>query len=99
MAPPVDFHPLAIREARTAHRRYGLVSTALAARFMSEFNTAIARVGVAPKAQTPHVFGTRVCRIKKFLYQIVFSEEPFSILVVAVAHDRWRPGHWRRRLP
>jgi hypothetical protein len=36
---------------------------------------------------------------RRFPFHLVYVEEPAGVPVVAVAHDRRRPGYWRRRLP
>lgn len=96
----LDFHPLAIAEARAARRRYAGVSAALAARFMSALDGAVASVEANPAGHAPYLHGTRVVRFRRFPYLLVFLElSPNHLLGVAVAHDRRRPGYWRRRLP
>lgn len=97
--PPVDFDPRAVREARAARRRYAHVSAALATAFLAALDDATARVGATPQAWSPHVHGTRVYRLRRFPYHLVYVEQPTEILVIAVAHNRRRPGYWRRRLP
>jgi hypothetical protein len=86
--PPVDFDPRAVREARAARRWYARVSAALATAFLA-----------APQAWPPHVHGTRAFRLRRFPYHLVYVEQPTGVLVIAVAHNRRRPGYWRRRLP
>jgi toxin ParE1/3/4 len=96
----VEFHPLAIEEARAARRRYARVSQNLAAQFVAELDTAVVRVGANPPGYPPHLHGTRVCRLGRFPYLFVYLElTPDRVLVVAVAHSHRRPGYWRRRLP
>jgi plasmid stabilization system protein ParE len=96
----VEFHPLAVAEARAARRWYARVSQNLAARFVAELDTAVARIGANPAGCPPHAHGTRVCRLHRFPYHLVYLElTPDRALVVAVAHNRRRPGYWRRRLP
>jgi hypothetical protein len=38
-------------------------------------------------------------RLHRFPYRVVSLETGSDVLVVAVAHDRRRPGYWTRRLP
>jgi hypothetical protein len=40
----------------------------------------------------------RQARVHRFPYRLVFFVEGESVLVVAVAHLRRRPGYWRERL-
>ena len=96
----IDFHRLAISEARHAWRWYARVSQALAARFMTALDAAVAAVEANPVGHPPYLHGTRVCRIKRFPYRIVYLELASDrFLAVAVAHARRRPGYWRQRLP
>ena len=99
MATPVDLHPRAVADARAARRFYARGGAALVARFMAELDDAIARVGANPQAWPPHTHGTRVCPFRHFPFDLVYVEEPARVLVVAVAHNRRRPGYWQRRLP
>jgi len=41
--------------------------------------------------------GVRRCPVRRFPYALFFIERSDEILVIAVAHDRRRPGYWRRR--
>jgi plasmid stabilization system protein ParE len=91
--PPVDVDPRAVREANQARRRYARVSRAVAGRFATALDDAVARIGANPQSGTPYHHGTRVCRLRGFPYHLVYVEQPAEVLVVAVPHDR------RRRLP
>ena len=96
----VDFHPLAIAEARAARRWYARVSRALALRFMGTLDAAVAAVEANPQSHSPYLHGTRFCQLKPFAYLLVFIEMTANrLLVVAVAHARRRPGYWKRRVP
>jgi plasmid stabilization system protein ParE len=95
----VDLHPRAIHDAREARRFYGRASVALAIQFMDELDAAIARIAAAPQMWSPHLHGTRMCRLRRFPYHVVYAEGVAAVLVVAVAHNRRRPGYWRHRLP
>ena len=99
MATPVDFHRLADDEVLTARRYYARKGAGLAARFIAALDEAVARIGANPAAWPPDAHSTRACRLRKFPYRLVYVEEPARALVVAVAHNRRRPGYWRRRLP
>src|SRR4051794_28029623 len=96
----VDLLPLAAREAQAARRWYArYAGQAVTDRFIAALDEAKAKVEATPLACSPHLYGTRSCRLKRFPYHLIFVEEPHSLLVVAVAHFRRRPGYWKRRLP
>ena len=96
---PVEFHPRAIDDARAAMRWYARRSPGVALRFMNELDRAIEQIDVAPGRWPVYLHGTRVYRLRRFPYLIVYHELDAAIQVVAVAHDKRRPGYWRRRLP
>jgi plasmid stabilization system protein ParE len=95
----VDLHPRAIHDAREARRFYGRVSVALAIQFMDELDATIARIAAAPALGSPHRHGTRMWRLHRFPYYLVYLETGPDVLVLAVAHNRRRPAYWSRRLP
>jgi plasmid stabilization system protein ParE len=99
MTLPIEYDPLALRAIRDARRWYARAGAGLSGRFTAAFDAAIAVARNAPGVCTPHVEGTRLSRVRKFPYGVVFVEEPTRILVLALAHSRRRQGYWRRRLP
>ena len=42
--------------------------------------------------------GVRRCPLRRFPYALFFVERRDEFRVIAVAHDRRRPGYWRQRL-
>ncbi|MBX9622305.1 MAG: type II toxin-antitoxin system RelE/ParE family toxin [Gemmataceae bacterium] len=100
MTKPVDYLRLADAEVQAARRWYARRGGAwLVARFAAALSDAEARVSANPSLWSPDQYGTRACRLKKFPYRLIYVEEPARVLVLAVAHDRRRPGYWVRRLP
>lgn len=67
-------------------------------RFYNEVFAAIDRIVDHPSAW-PSIDGEfRLCRTNQFPFGIVYSIEKQYILVVAVMHNRRRPGYWRYRV-
>ena len=99
MATTVNLHRLAVREGRQVERYYARRGVGVLARFTAAFDDAVARVGADPGMWPPDALGTRACRLRRFPYRLVYVGEPTRVLVLAVAHDRRRPGYWRRRRP
>jgi plasmid stabilization system protein ParE len=100
MATSVDLHYPADAEVLAARRRYARTAGgAVAARFLAALDDAKARVSANPSLWSPDQYGTRACRLKKFPCRLIYVEEPARVLVLAVAHDKRRPGYWARRLP
>ena len=42
--------------------------------------------------------GTRRVLIRRFPYQLIYRVEGDEIVIYAVAHQKRRPGYWRKRL-
>lgn len=51
-----------------------------------------------PAVWPAHKYGTQKYRLRQFPYKIVYIIEGDQIQVVAIAHDRRRPGYWLKRL-
>ncbi|MEW6688102.1 MAG: type II toxin-antitoxin system RelE/ParE family toxin [Pseudomonadota bacterium] len=50
-----------------------------------------------PEAGSPIGSKRRRVLVARFPYSIVYRHDPDFILIVAVAHQRRRPGYWRGR--
>jgi plasmid stabilization system protein ParE len=100
MSPPsLSFHPRAIVDARAARRWYARRSLALANRFLVELDEAVRLIAAAPGQWPAYLHGTRVYRLRRFPYLVVYRETAAAVEVLAVAYARRRPGYWRRRVP
>jgi toxin ParE2 len=99
MTSHVEFHRLAIAEARAERRYYARISLGLSARFMADLDGAILRISANPQMGPPHLYGTRIGRFQRFPFYLVYREEPTGLLVLAVANLHRKPGYWRRRVP
>lgn len=96
---PVDFHRLARAEVRSARpylTRHGRPGTAT--RFAAAVDDAVNRVVAAPASFAHDLHGTRMCPVRRFQYRLVFLIEATRLVVVAVSHNRRRPGYWVGRL-
>jgi plasmid stabilization system protein ParE len=51
-----------------------------------------------PKAWHPLTPQIRRCRLRRFPYSLVYTQDGSDLLVVAVAHQHRKPGYWRARL-
>ncbi|MCA8926302.1 MAG: type II toxin-antitoxin system RelE/ParE family toxin [Planctomycetes bacterium] len=56
----------------------------------------------APESHSPlgeaGSFRFRQAKVRRFPYRVVFLETDTELLIVAVAHERRRPGYWQSRL-
>jgi plasmid stabilization system protein ParE len=90
-------------ELRAAVAWYEERRAGLGDEFLTAVDSAIERIRRGPKAgrQVPRVapdLGVRSARVQRFPYMLVFVELDRAIRILAVAHDRRRPGYWRKRL-
>jgi len=69
----------------------------LALDFLEEFERALGLIASNPRIGSPFEDDTRRKLLRRFPFQIIYDARPDEILVIAVAHQRRRPDHWRRR--
>ncbi len=46
----------------------------------------------------PRHLGIRRAGVHRFPYALLYFEQPEVVRVLAIAHERRRPGYWRGRL-
>jgi plasmid stabilization system protein ParE len=68
------------------------------AEFLRELDHAIQQVTDAPAQWPRYIAGTQRYVFPTYPYSLVYFVENDVINVVAVAHDKKRPGYWRKRL-
>jgi plasmid stabilization system protein ParE len=66
--------------------------------FLRELDHAIQQVADAPAQWPRYLAGTHRYVFPTYPYSIVYFVDEGVIRVVALAHDRRRPGYWRKRL-
>ncbi len=94
---PVEFHPVAEREALEAARWYGQHDAATAERFLWALDRAVELIGEAPERWPTYLHGTRRVLLVRYPFNLVYRIQSATVLVVAVAHQRRLPGYWRSR--
>ena len=103
MNPNVRFEEEADVEYRLAGRWYENQREHLGIEFFDAVDAAIDRIVAMPRV------GTRVARmpadltvrrraVTRFPYHVVYVETSSQIRVLAIAHDRRKPGYWKPRL-
>ena len=95
---PLEFHPEAIAEARSAREWYAERNEQAAERFIAELDEAIESIRNAPHQWPAFLFGTRSVILRKFPYIVVYEQIDQTVHVVAVAHAKRQPGYWSDRL-
>ena len=94
---PYRFHPDADAELEDAALFYETRMAGLGKSFAVEVERTISLVREFPEAGSPVGQRRRRVLVARFPYSIVYRQDPDSIVIVAVAHQRRRPGYWRRR--
>jgi len=99
---PVRIGEEANAEMVDAARWYESHRDGLGAAFLDEVDAAVERIAGAPRvgATVPGVADPDVRRrpVKRFPYHVVYLELADHLRVLALAHDRRRPGYWVGRL-
>ena len=103
MSKPVRFAREARQEVREAAEWYGRQRTELRAEFLDAVDESIERlVRLAPHLGAPpgldRTFGVKRVFMKRFPYSVYFIELPTRIRILAFAHARRSPYHWKDRL-
>ena len=95
---PVRLLPAAQTEIEAAAAWYATEGGAAAAlRWLTAFERAGRLLAAFPLIGTPAPRATRLLRIKRFPYALVYRVGADELLVVAIAHDRRAPGYWQGR--
>jgi plasmid stabilization system protein ParE len=96
---PVEFHPDPAVEARAAAAHYESSQPGLGADFQAELDAALARVADNPLMYAADSKAIRICPLHRFPYSVFYEDQTDRIWIVAVGHQRRRPGYWSRRRP
>lgn len=94
---PFWFHPDANAEVLAAHDRYFEVRPELAEDFEAELERSRRVIERSPQTWPEYLFGTQRYLMKRFPFFIVFRVTDVRIEIVAIAHERQRPGYWADR--
>lgn len=103
MNPNVRFEDEADTEYRLAGRWYEDRRPHLGVEFFDAVDAVIDRIVAMPRAgalvpQMPPALSVRRRAVTRFPYQVVYLERPTHIRILAIAHDRRKPGYWQSRL-
>jgi toxin ParE1/3/4 len=95
---PLDLHPTALAELKSAVAWYRERNHIAALNFAAELDRAIDLVIASPGRWPRGEHGTRKFVLQRFPFAIVYREKETVVQVLAVAHGHRRPGYWRNRL-
>jgi plasmid stabilization system protein ParE len=93
----VEFHPAALREVDAAQAWYKERSLFAASAFLRGLSAAVQRVRSAPDRYPVAEAGTRRVLLEGFPFTVYYRVHQNTATVVAVAHQKRRPGYWRSR--
>lgn len=89
-------------EMAGAARWYETHRTGLGVEFLDAVDTVVARIAETPRvgSPVPGVSDRAIRRrpVRRFPYHVVYVELPDRLQILAIAHDRRRPGYWVGRL-
>jgi plasmid stabilization system protein ParE len=99
----VRFEEEADAEYRHAGRWYEDRRTGLGIEFFDAVDAAVRQIVDLPGAgarvpRLPNALPVRRIPVKRFPYHVVYLEMPAAVRILAVAHDRRKPGYWKGRL-
>lgn len=102
MSKLLRFLPEAEAELRAAAEWYD-DRAGLGDELAAEVRAATTRIAAAPEAFAPargvrSGLRAREAPVTRFPYRVIFVELDEEVRVVALAHERRRPGYWRRRM-
>jgi plasmid stabilization system protein ParE len=96
MSRQVSFHPQASEEYTEALLYYGERSEVVASRFEAAINSSLKQIAEDP-SRYPIRLGLRRCMVIAFPYSIYYRENDLEIQIIAIAHQKRKPGYWLSR--
>jgi plasmid stabilization system protein ParE len=94
----VEFHPAAAEELIETSTFYDNEVPGLGERFVAEVERAVRLVVERPNIGREIDKGRRRIVLARFPYSLIYSTESNEVWILAVAHQRRRPGYWHGRL-
>jgi len=95
---PLEIHPSALEELKSALRWYQERSQSAAVGFAAEVDRAMDMVLAAPQRWPIGEHGSRKFVLRRFPFAIIYRERPDAVQILAIAHGHRRPGYWKARL-
>jgi toxin ParE1/3/4 len=101
--PRVRFDDEADAEYRLAGRWYETRRRHLGIEFLDAVDATIEQIVALPRAgalvrRLPADLTVRRRAVTRFPYHVIYLEMATHIRILAIAHDRQKPGYWRDRL-
>ena len=93
----IEFLPIAKLELDDAIEYYELQLEGLGKRYKEEVRSSLKRISIFPIAWTLIRPNIRKCVMHKFPYNILYSIDKNTILIIAIAHHHRQPDYWVKR--
>ena len=95
----IAFHPAAREELLEAAARYDEQAHGLGKQFIDEVEQAVRFVEEHPKLGLLVGGGGSLRRwtLRRFPYYVLYRTEADTLYILAIAHQRRRPGFWKHR--
>lgn len=93
----VEFHPEARAEMLEAYDWYTEQNPTAGDAFFVEVDRVMASIAARPRTWPQHIEGTHRCLLRRFPYSVIYRILEDRVEIVAVAHQKRRPGYWRGR--
>ena len=90
-------HPDAASEFDEAAQFYESAQVGLGRAFAHEVERAVDRITVFPESGPPLGAMVRAATVRNFPFWLVYRVLDAELLILAVAHQRRKPGYWRKR--
>lgn len=94
---PVEFHPLAEAEFIKQARYYDDRVPGLGEAFISELEAVTAMLESYPDIGAALDADLRSLTLRRFPHSVIYATEADRLWILAVAHQRRKPGYWRQR--
>ena len=91
------FLPPAEEELTEASLYYETASSGLGQEFLDDLQRTVDALREHSQLGRPVGRSLRQATFRRFPFLLIYAEEQDQIVVVAVAHQRRRPGYWRSR--
>src|ERR1700680_855869 len=95
---PYRLDPRAWQEIEAADDWYLQRRTDASIGFISAISDALDSISQSPHRWPRHLYGTRRFVLHRFPFSIIYLDDSDVLSIVAVAHNKRKPGYWKQRL-
>ena len=93
----VRFHPETRRELRAAVQFYAKEAAGLGRDLVQEVRAAVTRIAEWPESGSPTEDDVHRAVLARFPFTLIYQVLPQGIEIIAVMHQRQKPGYWEGR--